>query len=428
MELDSISNGIIQSPTKKDNDYFLVTRMLDAIDNLMLGDFNKNGNYCLSQQLIDQLVKLTKVYQYSYGNTTFCESKMSFKNFGVIEFAIKFGKDDQTGEDTATLQLLETISKMGGKYKNTNVASIQTFKSKNSASFLVDAFKYFNVYTKQDEGFLNKEFNDDVDLIVAKKMIQANLKQQTLGDIEKNSQLLYERRLSLLEKAVIGKIILDELKKASDGISPANPRYYLILNALLDGIIELYKAEVLQDVVLSMGWNKLNEKFATQAQTYIIQSTKALESAGVKNIDTAVQNLQPSSQAKTSVQTKASKPATIKAPTESAKKVSPAKASSPKLDKSTKFSANKTTIKPFVEIQKQPAPQVAKEKKNGLSLDGGVLESIFGSMNKMSNNQKEENFIRIAKKFSDMQLKQQENSNTSNMPQSAEFTKEMDLW
>ena len=91
MELDSISNGIIQSPTKKDNDYFLVTRMLDAIDNLMLGDFNKNGNYCLSQQLIDQLVKLTKVYQYSYGNTTFCESKMSFKNFGVIEFAIKFG-------------------------------------------------------------------------------------------------------------------------------------------------------------------------------------------------------------------------------------------------------------------------------------------------------------------------------------------------
>ena len=259
-------------------------------------------------------------------------------------------------------------------------------------------------------------------------MIPANLKQQTLGDIEKNSQLLYERRLSLLEKAVIGKIILDELKKASDGISPANPRYYLILNALLDGIIELHKAEVLQDVVLSMGWNKLNEKFATQAQTYIIQSTKALESAGVKNIDTAVQNLQPSSQAKTSVQTKASKPATIKAPTESAKKVSPAKSSSPKLDKSTKFSANKTTIKPFVEIQKQPAPQVAKEKKNGLSLDGGVLESIFGSMNKVSNNQKEENFIRIAKKFSDMQLKQQENSNTSNMPQSAEFTKEMDLW
>ena len=48
-------------------------------------------------------------------------------------------------------------------------------------------------------------------------------------------------------------------------------------------------------------------------------------------------------------------------------------------------------------------------------------------MNKMSNNQKEENFIRIAKKFSDMQIKQQENSNTSNVPQSAEFTKEMDL-
>lgn len=427
MELDSISNGIIQSPTKKDNDYFLITRMLDAIDNLMFGDFNKNGNYCLSQQLIDQLVKLTKVYQYSYGNTTFCESKMSFKNFGVIEFAIKFGKDDQTGEDTATLQLLETITRMGGKYKNTNVASLQTFRSKSSASFLVDAFKYFNVYTKQDEGFLNKEFNDDVDLIVARKMLQSNLKQQTLGDIEKNSQLLYERRLSLLKKAIVGKIILDELKKSSDGISPTNPRYYLILNTLLDGIIEAHRAKVLQDVVLSMGWNKLNERFATQAQTYIVQSTKALESGNVQTISAVAQKPQSASQTKVAVQTKASKQATIKAPSESAKKVSIAKTSSPKLDKSTKFSAKKTMAKPFVELPKQPVPQVEKEKKAGLSLDGGVLESIFGSMNKVSNNQKEENLIKIAKKFSDMQIKQQENSKASDMAKSAEFTKEMDL-
>lgn len=254
---------------KSEIDYFKQSQAIDVMNNLMLGDFNEKGNYVLNKAMVVQLVKMTKIYQYSFGSTTFCQSMSDVGGYGKIDFAVKMRNNSQNGTITATLQLLETIDRANGYYQNTNTAPIAIYTAPESNTYIVDMLKFFNIVSKKEEGLLKKERDDeeDIALIIARKKFEEQQKTLHLTNIDELNKQLYEKRLKLLAKSVIGKKILEEFGKESYKINgwfvkEGMPGYYRYLNQVLDGLIELHSAEVLQDVALKAALNKANESFS----------------------------------------------------------------------------------------------------------------------------------------------------------------------
>lgn len=254
---------------KSEIDYFKQSQAIDVMNNLMLGDFNEKGNYVLNKAMVVQLVKMTKIYQYSFGSTTFCQSMSDVGGYGKIDFAVKMRNNSQNGTITATLQLLETIDRANGYYQNTNTAPIAIYTAPESNTYIVDMLKFFNIVSKKEEGLLKKERDDeeDIALIIARKKFEEQQKTLHLPNIDELNKQLYEKRLKLLAKSVIGKKILEEFGKESYKINgwfvkEGMPGYYRHLNQVLDGLIELHSAEVLQDVALKAALNKANESFS----------------------------------------------------------------------------------------------------------------------------------------------------------------------
>ena len=292
---------------KSEIDYFKQTQSIDVMANLMLGDFNSKGSYVLTKGIINQLVKMKKIYQYSFGTTTFCQSASDVNGYGKIDFAVKMRNNAQNGTVSATLQVLETIDRANGYYQNTNTASIAVYTAPESNTYIVDMLKYFNIVSKKDEGFLKKDKEDEeIDLIIARKNFMEQLKKSALPIIDEQNKQLYDKRLKLLVKSTIGKKILEEFNKESYKINgwfvkEGMPGYYRYLNQILDGLIELHSAEVLQDVALKAAWNKANENFSViifetmklGPQQILIQQQLAKEQGKKMPEENKVQNKVP---------------------------------------------------------------------------------------------------------------------------------------
>ena len=250
---------------KSEIDYFKQTQAVDVMSNLMLGDFNKKGVYVIDKGIIDQLVKVKKVYQYSFGSTTFCQSAQDIGGYGKIDFAIKMRNNTQNKTVTATLQLLETIDRANGYYQNTNTAAISVYTAPESNHYIVDMLKFFNVVSKKEEGFLRKEKDEEnVDLIIARRKFEEMIKNNSLDKLDGINKSLFEKRIKLLQKSEVGKKILAKFNSETYKINgwflkEGMPGYYRYLNQVLDGLLEVHSAEVLQDVALTAGLRKIAE-------------------------------------------------------------------------------------------------------------------------------------------------------------------------
>ena len=260
---------------KSEIDYYKQSQVIDVMDNLMLGDYNSKGGYVLSKGIIDELVKMKKVYQYSFGSTTFCQSSSDIGKYGKIDFAVKV-RNSQDGMVTSTLQLLETIDRANGYYQNTNTASIAEYKAKESNTYIVDMLKYFNIISKKEDGLLHKEGREDeeLDMIIARKQFEELLKLNCMGLIDAENKALFEKRMKILAKSAVGKKILEEFEKETTKIAgwfvkEDMPGFYRYLNQMMDGLIEMHSVEVLQDPALKAGLNKANDMYAENMHKHL---------------------------------------------------------------------------------------------------------------------------------------------------------------
>lgn len=263
-------------------DYFKQTQAIDVMNNLMLGDFNKKGAYVIEKGIIDELIKVKKVYQYSFGSTTFCQSVKDIGGYGKIDFAIKMRNNTQTRTITATLQLLETIDRANGYYQNTNTASIAVYTAMESNHYIVDMLKYFNVVSRKEDGLLRTDKKEeDVDLIIARKKYETLLKNGVLGKLDDLNKVLFQKRLKILQKGEVGKKILAQFNSETYKINgwflkEGMPGYFRYLNQMLDGLMELYSAEAMKDAALMVGWRKFNADFAADSNKLMAAAGKLM--------------------------------------------------------------------------------------------------------------------------------------------------------
>ena len=276
-------------------DYFKQTQAIDVMNNLMLGDFNKKGAYVIEKGIIDELVKVKKIYQYSFGSTTFCQSVQDIGGYGKIDFAIKMRNNTQNKTVTATLQLLETIDRANGYYQNTNTASIAVYTAQESNHYIVDMLKYFNVVSKKEDGLLRTDRKEeDVDLIVARRKYETLLKNNVLGKLDDLNKGLFQKRLKILQKSAVGKKILEQFNSETYKINgwfvkEGMPGYYRYLNQMLDGLMELHSVEAMKDAALMVGWRKFNADFANEANRMMSLGDKMMANSAMMQEDIQVQ-------------------------------------------------------------------------------------------------------------------------------------------
>lgn len=275
-----VEGGFIYN--KSEISYYKQAQKIDVISNLMLGDYNTKGSYVLDKDLVQQLVKVAKIYQYSFGANMFCQTAFEIEEYGKIDFAIKIKNDfPKKGKATAVLQLLEPIDKANGYYTNTNVVELDYFTENDSPSFVVNTLKYFNVVSKKESGLISKEKVEDIDLIVARKRYEELRKNILSGKFEEIYQTMFNKKVKLLSKSVVGKKIMDQFAKDSYNLNgwfvkEGMKGYHRTMYELLTSIIEQHSEEILQDVKLSASLNKLDGEYAKAINNAILLSENTI--------------------------------------------------------------------------------------------------------------------------------------------------------
>lgn len=159
--------------TRKETVDNFVTEKIDVYKNNLLGDYDDNGVYFVSPQIVDELIKLPKEQTTSFDNSYFCVGELL--GYGEITFQLSFGKNLNDREHAnATLYLLEAVDKINGYVQNTIKTKLAVFENSVS-NFMEKTFSFFSIKAKKSDkdGGMNKKIVDEESIsqsyILAKK-------------------------------------------------------------------------------------------------------------------------------------------------------------------------------------------------------------------------------------------------------------------
>ena len=138
--------GYISNQQEIDN--YITTQHNEIRNNYLLGNYNKDGVYYISDEILEALVKLPKVKLAKYENTQFLTSTDTFEYKGLLQFCIVTKKKD--GKASGTLKLLEPINKINGYIQNTNSFVVAFYTDDDNEEFNSKMDKAFNIHDTDD--------------------------------------------------------------------------------------------------------------------------------------------------------------------------------------------------------------------------------------------------------------------------------------
>ena len=93
------NNGKITRIVTQDN---FVTEKIDVIQNNLLGVYEDDGDYVISPQIVNELLKLHKTKRATFANSVFCVG--SLLGYGELVFELTFDSKTNRGKSvSATL-------------------------------------------------------------------------------------------------------------------------------------------------------------------------------------------------------------------------------------------------------------------------------------------------------------------------------------
>lgn len=240
---------------KEEIDYYRVIQRNDIFDNLMLGDYNMVGAYVINNAIVDELIKMNKVYTDAYAKTMFCESIRKF-NAEPLHFCLNIIKDSpQKGKVTATLELLEQIDRANGYYRNTNSALVDSKIFDDSSNVNKRIFEYYHIFENGNVGDEKIEKDYELPNIIRRQRELMRLRELCLPTNKRLEKELFEKRIALLSHNIYARNILEEFNKQvfqiqDSFLSKKHPLYYRHLNQILDGILEQFDYDLKADKTL----------------------------------------------------------------------------------------------------------------------------------------------------------------------------------
>ncbi|MBE5738558.1 MAG: hypothetical protein E7354_02390 [Clostridiales bacterium] len=262
--------------TRKETQDNFVTERIDVYKNNLLGDYDDQGVYFISPQIIDELIKLPKQKTTSFDNSLFCVGDLL--GFGQITFQLSFSKKtNNKAKASATLYLLEAVDKINGYMQNTIKTKLAVFQ-KTVTNFMESAFKFFNVNPKdtgssnndEDEGRGRKLVDDEMlsqSYILAKKQYSLFLEKLSDEKCLDAYGKYFTARYSALTKMnnPFSNAVLELFNEEYARIEKffLKEKNYKILNELLDKCIEEISGT--------------SENYAGQEQQFLDMTAGALE-------------------------------------------------------------------------------------------------------------------------------------------------------
>ena len=121
----------------------------DIFTNGLLGAYDDEGNYVISEDIRKELVRVNKTSGESFEDTYYAISRSETDPYKTLKFSVQIEKVDEDTK-TATLKVLEEIEQLGGLYNNTVATFIAEYTDTDTEEFTTRAFELFNIIRLTD--------------------------------------------------------------------------------------------------------------------------------------------------------------------------------------------------------------------------------------------------------------------------------------
>ena len=211
-------------------------QQIDILQNQLLGDYANDGEYFLSDEIRDELVKAPKVVTNNYENYIFTQTITPIGDFGYGKFFVMVSKLDK--QLIATLTFVEPIHKMNKLLTNAQSVQIASFIGDGGEKFFFDMKKEFNIV---DDDYIMPEEDKKTAFkhSLKRKQYRKKLWKEALKDIERTEKEIYNKRMAILKGLKneyadeVLKLFNEQLKKKGPFFDKA-PNQFTCLNQLLD--------------------------------------------------------------------------------------------------------------------------------------------------------------------------------------------------
>ncbi len=218
---------------------------VSAISNCLLGEYDEQGNYVISDLIKEELVKLTKYKKTTFNNSVFCV--VNRPGIGEMVFKIDYEKNTKDNIAKATMYILENLYKVNGYLQETIKTKVAEFTG-DLQGFIENSYEHFHVTVRWDDDDADvkeKKFADDPSTfayISAQKQFQSALDKLTSEKYNKIYEKYFSEKLRILNGLgnEFSRAVLDEFRLEYAKVEKffLTGKDYKALSELLDVCVE----------------------------------------------------------------------------------------------------------------------------------------------------------------------------------------------
>ena len=169
-------------------------QQIDILQNLMLGDYAVDGEYVLTDEICDELVKAKKVVTNNYENYIFVQTLRPIGEFGHGKFFVTVSK---LGEKLmATLTFVEPVHKMNKLVTNAQSCQIASFVDNAGEQFFYNMKAEFNIV--DDDYVYPADATDEFKQCKRRKKHRFLLWKESVAGIERTEKKIFDARMKVL--------------------------------------------------------------------------------------------------------------------------------------------------------------------------------------------------------------------------------------
>ncbi len=253
------------------------SEQIEVISNGLLGTYDDDGHYTISEPVKQELVKMAKYKKTTFNNSVFCV--VNRPGLGELVFKIDYEKNTNDQVAKATMYVLENLYKVNGYLQNTIKTPIAEFVG-DLDNFIETSYRKFNVnviWSDDDDGGMERKGDNDPSVyayISAQKQFVSALDRLTTDKYNKIYEEYFTERLRILnaQGTDFSRAVLETFRQEYAKIEKffLSAKDYKALSQLLDVCVEKNK--------LSRAPKTPQEKAqVAQEQQYIKAITPSIE-------------------------------------------------------------------------------------------------------------------------------------------------------
>lgn len=253
-----------QSITNPDRIVYFKTILNDEIlDNDLLGFFDSNGKYKISEDIINELIIIPKFVVTEtldeFGKLFYLISYVGIEGYNDIKFQLRIKEIKESDNETnmeATISIMESVKKVEGFIENTIITPFAVYKAKKSESFMPNLYSKFNI--KSEAHGDSKKVDAALIKFLLDKIRECRYKQSFFNE---QLELLYGKfllkRLKLLKSSgKYGEFVLRQFS-----IKRAQAEKFLLLNKSKMNKYLLQLLDMCEDLSKGKGEEFLHKKY-----------------------------------------------------------------------------------------------------------------------------------------------------------------------